>query len=82
MVEVVLIQCNLVHNQYQRKSEILSNFVPNKSYSYLLKVELSNLLFLKTSNTEFDDNIIINRDKNGRLYTIEDKLHFTLLANK
>ena len=27
--------------------------MPNKSYAYLLNVEQSNLLFLKTYNTEF-----------------------------
>ena len=44
--EVVLVQCNLVDNQYQHKSEVL-----NKSYAYLLNVEPSNLVFLKTFNT-------------------------------
>ena len=46
--EVVLIQCILVDNQYQQKSEVLYNFTPNKSYAYLLNVEPSNLVFLKT----------------------------------
>ena len=58
VVEVVLVQCNLVDNQYQQKSEVLYNFTPSKSYAYLLNVEPSNLLFLKTYNTEFDENII------------------------
>ena len=54
-VEVVLVQCNLVNNQYQQKSEVLYTFMSNKSYVYLLNVEPSNLLFLKTCNTEFDE---------------------------
>ena len=29
--------------------------MPNKSYVYLLNVEPSNLVFLKTFNTDFDD---------------------------
>ena len=29
--------------------------MPNKSYAYLLIPEPSNLVFLKTYNTEFDD---------------------------
>ena len=53
VVEVVLVQCNLVDNQCQQKSEVLHTFTPNKSYPYLLNVELSNLVFLKTYNTEF-----------------------------
>ena len=55
VVEVVLVQCNLEDNQYQQKSEVLYTFKPNKSYAYLLDVEPSNLVFLKTFNTEFDD---------------------------
>ena len=48
VVEVVLVHCNLVDNQYQQKSEVLYTFMPNKSYAYLLNVEQSNSVFLKT----------------------------------
>ena len=48
VVEIVLVQCNLVDNQYQRKSEVLCTFSPNKSCVYLSNVEPSNLVFLKT----------------------------------
>ena len=48
VVEIVLVQCNLVDNQYQQKSEVLYNFMTNKSYAYFLNVEPSNLVFLKT----------------------------------
>ena len=34
-VGVVLVQCNLVDNQYQQKSEVLYTFMPNKSYEYV-----------------------------------------------
>ena len=47
-VEVVSVQYKLVDNQYQRKSKVLYTFTPNKSDVYLLNVELSNLVFLKT----------------------------------
>ena len=30
VVEVVLVQCNLVDNQYQQKSKVLYTFTPNK----------------------------------------------------
>ena len=48
VVKVVLVQYGLVDNQYQQKLEVLYTFTPNKSYAYLLKVEPSNLVFLKT----------------------------------
>ena len=57
VAEVVLVQYNLVINQFQKNSEVLYTFSPNKSYAYLLSVERSNLVFLKTYNTNFLTNI-------------------------
>ena len=77
MLEVVLVQCNFVVNRYQQKSEVLYTF------TYLLIVfEPSNLVFLKTYNTEFDQIIITFMDQNGRPSEIEDKANLTLLNNK
>ena len=44
VVKVVLVQCNLVDNQFQQKSEVLYTFTPKHSYSYLLNVEPTNLV--------------------------------------
>ena len=82
IVEVVLAQCNLLDNQYQQKSEVLSTFTPYKSYAYLLNVELRNLVFLKTCNTDFDEIIVTFLDQNCRPLEIEDKANLTLLINK
>ena len=71
VVEVVLVQCNLVDNQNQKKSEIYT-FTPNKSYAYLLNVEWSNLVFLKTYNTEFYEIIITFTGQNDRPLEIQD----------
>ena len=76
---VVLVQCNLVDSQYQQKSEVLYSFMTNKSFAYLLNVEPSTSVFLKTSNIEFD---ITTSDQNGRLLEAEDKVNLTLLVNK
>ena len=46
VVESVLVQCNLVDNQYQQKCEVLYTFTPNKSYDCLLNMEPNNLVFL------------------------------------
>ena len=67
VAEVVLVQYNLVYNQYQQKSEVLHTFPGKKSYAYLLNVESSNLVILKTYNSEFDDIIITFMDQNGML---------------
>ena len=47
MVEVGLVQCKLVLNQCQQKSEVLYTFTPKKSYAYLLNVETSNSVFFE-----------------------------------
>ena len=44
VLEVVVVQCNLVDNQYQENSEVLYIFTPNKSYVCLLNVEPCNLV--------------------------------------
>ena len=80
--EVVLVQCNVVDNKYYQKSEVLYTFTPNKSYAYLLNVEPSKLVFLKTYNTSFDEIIITFMDQNGRPLEIEDNLNLTLPINK
>ena len=46
-VEVLLVQCNLVDNQYQQKAELLYTFTHKKSFAYLLNVEPNNSVFLK-----------------------------------
>ena len=81
-LEVVFVQCNLVDNQYQQKFEVLYTFSPYKSYAYLLNVVPSNLVFLKTYNTESDEIIITFTNQNGRPLEIEDKVNLTMLINK
>ena len=83
VIEVVLVQCNLVDNQYRQKSVVLYTFMPNKSDAYLLKVEPRNLgtYLIGTYNTEFDGIIITFTDRNGRPLEIEDKADLILLAN-
>ena len=80
--ELVLLQCNLVDSHYQQKCEVLYNFTPNKFYAYLLNIEPSNLLFLKTYNTEFDETITTFWDQNYKLLEIDGKVILTLIINK
>ena len=82
VVEVVLVQCNLVDNQYQQNFEISYTFTTNKSYAYLLNVGPSNLVFLKTYNIESDEIIITFTNQNGTPLEIEDKVNLSLLFNK
>ena len=68
--EVVLVQCNLADSQ----SEVLHTFTLSKSYVYLLNVESSNLVLLKTYDLECDELIIKITDQNGAPLEIEDKI--------
>ena len=74
VVEAVLVQCNLVDNQQQQKPEVLYTFTPNEAYVYLLNVEPSNLVFLKTYDTEFDKIIITILGQNKISQSDQDKL--------
>ena len=64
VAEVVLVQSKLVVDQYRQNFEVLYTFTPNKSYSHLLNVEPSNLVFLKTYKTEVDEFIITFANQN------------------
>ena len=37
-VEVVLVHCNLVNNNYQQTSKVSFNFVPNKQFGQLINI--------------------------------------------
>ena len=51
-VDLVLMHCNLVNNDYQKASRVLFTFVPNKSYGQLMTTVPHPLIMLKTVNTE------------------------------
>ena len=52
-VEVVLVHCNLVNNNYQQASKVLFTFVPNKQFGQLITTTPHSLTMLKTTNAEF-----------------------------
>ena len=82
VVQVILVQFNLLDYQYQQKSEVLCTFTPNKSYAYLLNIEPSSLVFLKTYNIESDEIIITFTGQNGRPLETGHKVNLTLLVIK
>ena len=55
IVELVLVHCNLVNNDYQQDSRILYTFVPNKTFGSFLEISPTNQVFLKTFNPEFQE---------------------------
>ena len=52
-VEVVLVHCNLVENDYQHTSKILFSFVPNIQFRQLINISPHSLTMMNTVNTEY-----------------------------
>ena len=52
-VEVLLVHCNLLNNNYQQASKVLFTFVPNKQFGQLINIASHSLTMLSTKNTEF-----------------------------
>ena len=52
-VEVVLVHCNLVKNDYQHTSKVLFSFVPNKQFGQLINISPNSLTMMNTVTTEF-----------------------------
>ena len=79
VVEVVLVHCNLVNNDYQQESIILYTFVPNKTFGSLLEISPKNHVFLKTFNPEFREIKIWFTDQKSRPLEVKDKINVTLI---
>ena len=79
VVELVLVHCNLVNNDYQQDSRILFTFVPNKSFRSLLDISPTNQVFLKTFNSEFHEVKIWFTDQTSKPLELEDKINITLI---
>ena len=78
-VEVVLIHCDLVNNNYQQTSKVLFTFVPNKQFGQLINIAPHSLTMLSTTNTEFSFIKVWFTDKNSQPHTIEDNVNLTLI---
>ena len=50
-VEVVLVYCNLVKNDYQHTSKVLITFVPDKQFDQLINISRHSLTMMNIFNT-------------------------------
>ena len=78
-IEVVLIHCNLVNNNYQQASQKLFTFVPNKQFDQLINISPHSLTMLNTKNTEFSSIEVWFLDQNSKPLKIEDNVKITLI---
>ena len=72
-VEVVLVHCNLVKNNYQHTSKVLFTFVPNKQFGQLIITTLMNTVNIKFSSVE-----VWFTDQASKVLEIEDNVNLTL----
>ena len=45
IIEVPLIHCNIINNNYQQNSRVLHTFVTNKSFGHVLDVSPKSFIF-------------------------------------
>ena len=77
-VEVVLVHCNLVKNDYQHSSKVLFSFVPNKQFGQLINISPNTLTMMNPINTEFSHIDIWFTNQFSKPLEIEDIVNLTL----
>ena len=78
-VEVVLVHCNLVNNNYPQASKVLFTFVRNKQFGQLITIAPHSLAMLNTTNTESSSTEVWFTDQNSKQLEIEDSVNMTLI---
>ena len=78
-VEVVLVHCNLVKNDYQHTSKVLFSFVPNEQFGQLINISQHFLTMMNTVNTEFSFVEVWFTDQASKALEIEDNVNLTLI---
>ena len=78
-VEVVLVHCNLVNNDYQHASKVLFSFLPNKQFGQLLNVSPHVFTMMNTVNTEFSSVEVWFTDQSSKALEIEENVNLTLI---
>ena len=79
-IEVVLVHCNLVKNNYQYSSKVLFNFIPNKPFGQLVNILPNTLTMMNTVNTEFFHIEVWFPDQFSKLIEIEDNVSLILIT--
>ena len=77
-IEVVLVYCNLVKNDYQHTSKVLFKFVPSKQFGPLINISPHSLTMMNTVNTEFSYVELWFTDQASKALKIEDNVNLTL----
>ena len=79
-VEVALVHCNLIKDDYQHTSKVLFTFVPNKQFRQLINISPHFLTMMNTANTEFSFVEVWFIDQIGNSLEIKDTVNLTLIV--
>ena len=82
IIEVVLVHCDIVNNDYQQDSRVLYTFVPNKLFGSLLEISPANHIFLKAFNSEYDENKVWFTDQNSQPLEIQDRINLAMVIKR
>ena len=77
ITELVLVHCNIVNNDYQQDSRVLSTFFPGKPFGSLLEISPTIQIFLKTFNLRYDEIKVWFTDQNSKPLEMEDRINLT-----
>ena len=78
-VEVVLVHCNLVKNDYQRRSKVLITFLPNKQFGQLINISPHSLAMMNTVHTKFSSANVWFTEPVNEAFDIEDNVNLMLI---
>ena len=78
-IEVVLVLCNLVKNDYQHTSKVLFSFVPNKQFGQLINISPHSLTMMNIVNTEVSFVEVWFADQVSKALEIEDNVDLALI---
>ena len=81
-VEVVLVHCNVVKNDYRHTSKILFSFVPNKQFGQLINISPHSLTTMNTVNKEVSFAEVWFTDQASKALEIEDNVNLTLIIGQ
>ena len=79
ITKIVLVNCNIVNNDYQLDSRVLYTFVSNKSFAQLPDISPKKFIFRKNFNCEFLYIEVWFSDQNSKPLQIEHKINITLV---
>ena len=79
VLEIVLVHCNLVNNNYQQAFKVLFTSIPSKKFGELINIALHSVTILNPTNTELSFTKIWFTDQSIKALEIEDNVNMTLL---